>query len=197
MLDWVNANDNVDLLARLGVTLLLFVVGLKLDLHIFYSRDWQYRMQRASTNADDVSHSQELLVLFGIAWAVELATIGVWLGFSKEEGAFLAGVSLASTPYRDALGARLASLWDFLLLFLFIDLGARMDFLLLGAQLFDSLGKARSHGCQFCDGTLPRCRSRSESIDCRGRAFRLFHETMQLVWFIGVSRRSCTIADHI
>ena len=39
------------------------------------------------------------------------------LGFSKEVGAFVAGVSLASTPYRDALGARLVSLRDFLLLF--------------------------------------------------------------------------------
>jgi hypothetical protein len=30
-----------------------------------------------------------------------LAAAGDWLGFSKEVGAFLAGVSLASTPYRD------------------------------------------------------------------------------------------------
>ena len=63
-----------------------------------------------------------------------LATLGATLGFSKEVGAFLAGVSLASTPYRDALGARLVSLRDFLLLFFFIDLGARLDLGLLGAQ---------------------------------------------------------------
>ena len=67
----------------------------------------------------------ELLVLFGIAWAVALARAWRSLGFSKEVGAFLAGVSLASTPYRDALGARLVSLRDFLLLFFFIDLGAQ------------------------------------------------------------------------
>jgi Kef-type K+ transport system membrane component KefB len=48
-----------------------------------------------------------------------------YLGFSKEVGAFLAGVSLASTDYRDAIGARLTGLRDFLLLFFFIDLGAR------------------------------------------------------------------------
>ena len=34
VLGWVSANDQVDLLAKLGITLLLFVVGLKLDLHI-------------------------------------------------------------------------------------------------------------------------------------------------------------------
>jgi len=86
-----------------------------------------------------LSLSQELLVLFGIAWAVALATLGFMLGFNKEVGAFVAGVSLASTPYRDVLGARLVSLRDFLLLFFFIDLGARLDLGLLGSQLAESL----------------------------------------------------------
>jgi len=34
LLGWVSADDQVDLLAKLGIALLLFVVGLKLDLHI-------------------------------------------------------------------------------------------------------------------------------------------------------------------
>ena len=82
-----------------------------------------------------ISKSQELLVLFAIAWAVLLAALGDTLGFSKEVGAFLAGISLASTEYREAIGARLVSLRDFLLLFFFIDLGTRLEFGLLGAQL--------------------------------------------------------------
>ena len=86
-----------------------------------------------------LSRSQELLVLFGIAWGLALAALGVALGFSKEVGAFVAGVSLASTPYRDALGACLTSLRDFLLLFFFLDLGARLDLGLLGAQMVESL----------------------------------------------------------
>ncbi len=86
-----------------------------------------------------LSHSQELLVLFGIAWAVSLAMLGDTLGFSKEVGAFVAGVSLASTPYRDALGARLVSLRDFLLLFFFIDLGARLDLTLLSGQMGEAV----------------------------------------------------------
>ncbi len=52
-----------------------------------------------------------------------------------EIGGLLAGVSLASTPYRDAIGSRLASLRDFLLLFFFIDLGAGLDLDALGAAL--------------------------------------------------------------
>jgi Kef-type K+ transport system membrane component KefB len=86
-----------------------------------------------------LARSQELLVLFAIAWAVALASIGDFLGFSKEVGAFLAGVSLASTTYREAIGARLVSLRDFLLLFFFINLGAHLDIGMLGAQVGPAL----------------------------------------------------------
>jgi Kef-type K+ transport system membrane component KefB/voltage-gated potassium channel Kch len=82
-----------------------------------------------------IARSPELLVLFGIAWAVTLAKAGEMLGFSKEVGAFLAGVSLASTPYRESLSTRLVSLRDFLLLFFFVALGAQLDLGLLGAQI--------------------------------------------------------------
>jgi Kef-type K+ transport system membrane component KefB/Trk K+ transport system NAD-binding subunit len=86
-----------------------------------------------------LAHSLELLTLFAIAWAVLLGAGSELLGLSKEVGAFLAGVSLASTTYRDSIGARLTSLRDFLLLFFFIDLGARLDWSAVGAQLGESL----------------------------------------------------------
>ena len=82
-----------------------------------------------------LARSIELLILFAIAWAILLASIGDALGFSKEVGAFLAGISLASTPYRESIAARLAGLRDFLLLFFFIDLGAGLEIDTLGAQL--------------------------------------------------------------
>lgn len=52
-----------------------------------------------------LARSQEMLTLFAISWAIFLGGVGELLGFSKEVGAFLAGVSLASTGYRDAVGA--------------------------------------------------------------------------------------------
>jgi Kef-type K+ transport system membrane component KefB len=82
-----------------------------------------------------MARSSELLVLGAIAWAVALAAIGDVLGFSREVGAFLAGVSLASTPFREAIGARLVGLRDFLLLFFFIDLGARIEVSDFGGQI--------------------------------------------------------------
>ena len=86
-----------------------------------------------------LARSPELMVLFAIAWAVALAAAADVLGFSEEVGAFLAGVSLASSPYRDTLGSRLTNLRDFLLLFFFVALGAQLDFEAAGALLVEAL----------------------------------------------------------
>ena len=86
-----------------------------------------------------MANSQELLLIFAIAWGVGLAALGEWAGFSKEAGAFLAGFSLASTSYRDAISARLTGIRDFLLLFFFIDLGAKLDFSTLSGELWPAL----------------------------------------------------------
>ncbi len=83
-----------------------------------------------------LASSQELLVLFAISWAVVLAAISELMGFSREVGAFLAGVSLASTHYREVISGRLTSIRDFLLLFFFIHLGSQLDLSLLGAQVW-------------------------------------------------------------
>jgi len=86
-----------------------------------------------------MARSQELLLIFAIAWGVALAALGEWAGFSKEAGAFLAGFSLASTPYREAMNARLTGIRDFLLLFFFIDLGSKLDFSTLGAEIVPAI----------------------------------------------------------
>lgn len=86
-----------------------------------------------------IAHSQELLITFAIGWAALLAAIGSQLGLSKELGGLLAGISLASTPYREAIVARLSSLREFLLLFFFIALGAQLDLSLLGTQLIPAV----------------------------------------------------------
>lgn len=77
---------------------------------------------------DWLARSQELTLLFGVSWAVALAAVSQILGLSMEIGAFVAGVALASTPYRESLGARLVSLRDIMILFFFIELGASLTF---------------------------------------------------------------------
>ncbi len=88
---------------------------------------------------DRMAQSQELLLVFAVAWGTGLAALGDWAGFSKEAGAFLAGFSLASTQYRDAINARLTGIRDFLLLFFFIDLGAKLEFSTLGGEIWPAV----------------------------------------------------------
>ncbi|MBM1218890.1 cation:proton antiporter [Ponticoccus sp. SC2-23] len=116
-----NAMTEVMRVLGYGIAMLAFVV--------FFIR------YVASPLVETLSKAPELLVSFAIGWAALLAAIGHYLGFGKELGGLLAGVSLASTPFREAIAARLASLRDFLLLFFFIALGASLDLSALGASI--------------------------------------------------------------
>ncbi|MBS3803509.1 MAG: cation:proton antiporter [Oleiphilaceae bacterium] len=108
-----------------GVALLIFI-----GLFIRYLADRVVRR---------VVRSSELLIIFAIAWAAFLAAVADYAGLSKELGGLLAGVSLASTEFREAIVARLSSMRDFLLLFFFIALGTQLDLGMLGAQMLPAL----------------------------------------------------------
>jgi Kef-type K+ transport system membrane component KefB len=86
-----------------------------------------------------LARAPELLVIFAIALAAMFAAIGDAVGLGKEVGGLMAGVALASTPYRETIAARLAPLRDFLLLFFFIALGATLDLSLLGTHLVGAM----------------------------------------------------------
>ena len=81
----------------------------------------------------------ELLLAFGLAWAVFFAALCDVIGLGKELGGLIAGVSLASTSFREAIASRLASLRDFLLLFFFVALGSSLRLGTLGDQVFPAL----------------------------------------------------------
>ena len=89
----------------------------------------------ANPLSERLARAPELLVIFAIAMAAMFAAIGDFAGLGKEVGGLLAGVALASTPYRETIAARLAPLRDFLLLFFFIALGSALDLSLLGAHV--------------------------------------------------------------
>jgi len=86
-----------------------------------------------------IARYPELLVTATLTWAVLLAALADWIGLGKELGGLLAGISVASTSYRDAIASRLASLRDFLLLFFFLMLGSRLNFGVLGDQMIPAL----------------------------------------------------------
>jgi len=103
----------------------------------------------ADALTERLARAPELLICFAIAHAALFATIGDTIGFGKELGGLLAGISLASTRYREAISSRLAPVRDFLLLFFFVGLGSRIDVSTLGGyaaaalalSLFVLLGK--------------------------------------------------------
>jgi Kef-type K+ transport system membrane component KefB len=82
-----------------------------------------------------LANSTELLTLFAIAWCVVLASVASLIGFSSEVGAFMAGVSLASSQFKDVISGRLVSIRDFLLLFFFVDLGSNLNLDVIGSQV--------------------------------------------------------------
>lgn len=75
-----------------------------------------------------IAKSQELLLLFSIAWAFILGTIFNHFGFSIEIGALLAGITLSFSPYRFEIGSKMKPLRDFFILLFFILLGSQMTF---------------------------------------------------------------------
>jgi Kef-type K+ transport system membrane component KefB len=88
---------------------------------------------------DWIAKSPELTLLFGVSWAIVLAAASSMIGLSMEIGAFVAGVSLASTAYRESLSARMVSLRDVMLLFFFIELGASLTFSDAVSQLLPAI----------------------------------------------------------
>lgn len=73
------------------------------------------------------SQSTELLFVSAIAWAFLVAAVGSVFGFSVAIGAFLAGVAIASSPYRIQISARVKPLRDFFTILFFILLGASLS----------------------------------------------------------------------
>lgn len=84
------------------------------------------------------ARAPELLLCFSLAWAVLFAALCSYAGLSKELGGLLAGISLASTPFREAIITRLGSVRDFLLLFFFILLGSKLQLSQFGAQFISA-----------------------------------------------------------
>lgn len=73
-----------------------------------------------------VAVGQEGLFLFGIAWALALASTFHYLGFSLEIGALIAGMSLASTKYTMELEGKIKPLRDFFVVIFFVFFGSQL-----------------------------------------------------------------------
>lgn len=74
---------------------------------------------------------QEYIFLLAIGWCMGLAELGYVMGLSKEMGAFIAGVTLATSPISLFIATSLKPIRDFFLILFFFALGAGFDLSIL------------------------------------------------------------------
>ena len=69
----------------------------------------------------------EYIFLLSIGWCLGMAELAMWLGLSAEIGAFIAGISIASSPIAQYIAISLKPLRDFFLVVFFFSVGSGLD----------------------------------------------------------------------
>ena len=69
----------------------------------------------------------EYIFLLAIGWCLGVAEVAQLLGLSEEIGAFIAGVTIATSPIAQYIAGSLRPLRDFFLILFFFSVGARFD----------------------------------------------------------------------
>lgn len=72
---------------------------------------------------------QEYVFLMSLGWCLGIAEIAKLIGLSYEMGAFVAGLSLASSPIAWVIAEKLKPLREFFLILFFFSIGAKFDYL--------------------------------------------------------------------
>ena len=73
-----------------------------------------------------IAKSSELVVVSAMAWCFLVAGVAGWAGLSKEMGALIAGVVMASYPYGSEVISRVGGVRDFFLTLFFVALGLKI-----------------------------------------------------------------------
>lgn len=70
---------------------------------------------------------QEYVFLLALAWCLGIAELAYFIGFSHETGAFIAGITIATSPIALFIAESLKPLRDFFLVLFFFALGAGLN----------------------------------------------------------------------
>lgn len=70
---------------------------------------------------------QEYVFLLALAWCLGISELGYQIGFSHETGAFIAGITIATSPIALFISESLKPLRDFFLVLFFFALGAGLN----------------------------------------------------------------------
>ena len=85
------------------------------------------------------SRIKEYIFLVAVAWCLGMSLLTEQLGFSMDIGAFIAGVSLATSPIALYIADRLRSIRDFCLVLFFFSIGANFNLTYLPAVIIPAL----------------------------------------------------------
>jgi Kef-type K+ transport system membrane component KefB len=81
----------------------------------------------------------EYIFLLAIGWCLGLAEVAHMMGLSAEIGAFIAGITIATSPISQYIAVNLKPLRDFFLILFFFSVGARFDLGMLTTVLLPAL----------------------------------------------------------
>lgn len=81
----------------------------------------------------------EYIFLLALGWCLGMAEAAQALGLSEEIGAFIAGITIATSPIAQYIAVNLKPLRDFFLILFFFSVGARFDLAMLQQVLIPAL----------------------------------------------------------
>ncbi len=98
----------------LGKAVLLVAVGMSAARYIL---PWVF---------EKVGKTPELLMIVALGWCFAMCGLANYLGLSKEMGALIAGVAIASYPYHVQVAVKISGLRDFFITLFFVGLGLQI-----------------------------------------------------------------------
>ncbi len=117
MLQGYGKNENL----LVDITMQLLALPVLIFISWFFER---YVIVRLINRFDQI---HEYIFLLAIAWCLAIAEVAVMLGLSREIGAFIAGITLASSPIALFITMKLKPLRDFFLVLFFFSMGASFN----------------------------------------------------------------------
>ncbi len=123
----VGDNLTLDILWQIGMLPILIGISWLFE---------RYILERLITKFDQI---HEYIFLLAIAWCLSIAELAALLGLSHEIGAFIAGVTLASSPIAFFITEKLKPLRDFFLIIFFFSLGASFNIESLGQIILPAI----------------------------------------------------------
>ncbi len=117
-------SDPEHLLTSFASTLLIALPAFSLFAYLFVKYVLFYLINR-------FDRFHEYIFLLALGWCLGMARLSEMIGLSSEIGAFIAGISLATSPISQFIAISLKPLRDFFLILFFFALGARFDLSLL------------------------------------------------------------------